>query len=241
MLADVSTEFQVSPEKLDITKATDLINDAKRGITTSYLGEKMVWGAHTRRFLARVSGLSTVLDDDAELSLTIAGTEIEVTPAKVKDFYNFARELALAVKMALDGRFPDFALLEAFRIFAPADLLKELATAAAEAEAAARANGKSAAEAADAAKKAKEACHAAHGNEQIELLAKFYSEKGAITDGGSRVFDGEAAIDQWRKFRAAELWNKRHMEWRPMCKELLLDEVCVWLCISAISALRGRT
>lgn len=46
------------------------------------------------------------------------------------------------------------------------------------------------------------------------------------------MFDGEAAIDQWRKFRTAELWNKRHMEWRPMCKELLLDEVSGRLYVS---------
>ena len=84
---------------------------------------------------------------------------------------------------------------------------------------------------------AKEACIqaslvAAYGDEQIELLAEFYGKKGAIIDGNSRVFDGEAAIDQWRKFRTAELWNKRHMEWRPMCKELLLDEVSGRLYVS---------
>ena len=58
---------------------------------------------------------------------------------------------------------------------------------------------------ADAAKAAKEASLAAYGDEQIELLAEFYGKKGAIIDGNSRVFDGEAAIDQWRKFRTAEL------------------------------------
>ena len=225
MLADVSTEFQVSPEKLDITKATNLINDAKRGIEANYLGEKMAWGKYTRRFLGKISGLSAIHDDDAELSLTIAGTKVEVTPAKVKEFYNFARELALAVKMALGGRFPDFELLEAFRIFDAAELLKSLATVAAEAKAAAIAGGKSAVEAAEVAKAAKEASLASYGDEQIERLADFYGAKGAIIDGDSRVFDGGAVIDQWRTFRTGELWNKRHMEWRPMCKELLLDEV----------------
>ena len=54
------------------------------------------------------------------------------------------------------------------------------------------------------------------------------ARKRAIIDGKSRVFDADEAMDQWRKFRSSELWTKRHMEWRPMCKELLLDEVHGW-------------
>ena len=71
----------------------------------------------------------------------------------------------------------------------------------------------STAEVADAAKAAKEASLAAYGDEQIELLAEFYGKKGAIIDGNSRVFDGEAAIDQWRKFRTAELDSGTSATW----------------------------
>ena len=66
---------------------------------------------------------------------------------------------------------------------------------------------------------------ATHGNDEIELLAEHYSSKGALVDGDSRLFDRDAAIDQWRQFRTSELCTKSLMSWRPMCKELLLDEV----------------
>ena len=49
-------------------------------------------------------------------------------------------------------------------------------------------------------------------------------ENKAIIDGYTRVFDKEDLIDEWHNFRTDELWPRRHMSWRPMCKELLLDE-----------------
>ena len=131
-------------------------------------------------------------------------------------------------------------LLEAFRIFAPAELLKVRATAAAEAEAALRAEKGaeevSPAEVKAARTEAMDAALATYGDDEIALLSEHYGKKGAIIDGDSRLFDSDAAIDQWRQFRTSELCTKSHMSWRQMCKELLLDQVqetenVTWLCV----------
>ena len=184
VLADITNEFQ--REYLDITAVTDIINAAKRGNRVNYiLGEKMTWAAHTRRFLSKIK----------DEKMTIGKTEITgITDDKLSSFYNFARELALAVNGTLDERFPDFAKLEAFRICSPVDARKLTS----------------------------EEQLATYGDTQIRLLAEHY--KDAIIDGDSRVFDKEAAIDEWNRFRTDELWKRRHMEWRPMWEELLVEE-----------------
>ena len=63
-----------------------------------------------------------------------------------------------------------------------------------------------------------------YGNKEIRLVAAHYGTNGAIIDGNGRVFSEEARIDEFTGFRTDYLWPNRHLEWRPMCKKLLLDE-----------------
>ena len=187
VLADITNEFQ--REYLDITEVTDIINAAKRGNRVNYIsGEGMTWATHTRRFLKKIKNEK----------MTIGKTEIKgITEEKLTAFYNFARELALAVNGTLDERFPDFAKLEAFRIFSPVDARKLTS----------------------------EDQLKAYGDTQIGLLASHYTN--AIIDGDVRVFDEEAVIDQWNRFRSDELWPRRDMQWRLMWEELLVkEELC---------------
>ena len=60
--------------------------------------------------------------------MTIGKTEITgITEEKLTSFYNFARELAVAVNGTLDERFSNFQKLEAFRIFSPVEARREAA------------------------------------------------------------------------------------------------------------------
>ena len=188
VLGDITNEFQ--RELLDITAVTDTINGAKRGNRVNYItGERMIWAAHTERFLKKLTDAG-----DGTKKMKIGKTEITgISEEQLTNFYNFARELALSVNTSLDERFPDFAKLEAFRIFSPLDVRKL----------------------------ASEEKLATYGDAQIGLLAAHY--KGAIIDGDSRVFDEEAVITEWRSFRTNELWNERESEWRPQWKALLSD------------------
>ena len=64
--------------------------NTQRNIAVNFLhvGGKMVWGAHTRRFLASVEGLCDAgtcdeLTDTTQLSLNIGDVEIDVSTAQV--------------------------------------------------------------------------------------------------------------------------------------------------------------
>ena len=138
VLGDISASFQ--KEYLDITFATDTINDAKRANRVNYIGhgdsgDQMVWGEHTRKFLTRIKG-----EGEAK-KITLGKHDISVSEEQLGTFYQFARQLAIAVNTSLDERFPDFEKLEAFRIFSAVDLraLEKQQREAVEAEAAAAA------------------------------------------------------------------------------------------------------
>ena len=73
----------------------------------------MKWAEHTGKFLNKIK----------DGKMTIGKTEITgITDEKRTTFYNFAKELAIAVSDTLEDRFPEFPKLEAFRIFSPVDL-----------------------------------------------------------------------------------------------------------------------